>query len=281
MFKNYQEFYGRQGERGFKIEFGAFNPNHDRIKLIVSAILIPVGCTFFYFLQSGHKIAELKMAISNLENIQPLEIDNDHIPIRAGTDVSSRDTGSLINIPSLTSATNQDIIEENKTGNINDSENGERDLATVASAKNELLPGENLTELIGFLIINKASASDSATDNEHEESITGRSQTELAMLITNEYDDSTSQVKTQRVDSGMIGSKNNVSNLISNSQLMEKEPKIILSEKIIDLLESEIPSTDVTTDTGKYKRFANGHSNSKSTKRSFDVNKLELILGDI
>ena len=406
MFKNFHEHYESPEESRTGSELIVFNTKYDRIKLVLSAILIPIACSFFYFLLSGHKYAELETAFTNTE-ITQTQLTNENLIASADNTFQSADYSTVL------PATSPDDSNENNqkqptqgvdglTGFISADEdlqditkvdinaavaletqnipagtenNNSLDNNRAASFEmnvsdfSKLLPGRNLAELTEFLIPDSLSVSEIETG--HQLSFSGRGQAEIALLVktrdhSNElqstqnntlalsssgldteqdtliYDtfksesmtnDSIDQIDDQNLESKQlltkIVSKNdppvdantgkqtlssNIDNatLSSNpgtlrqlnrpgstdqttdsgliitdtvasnnndSKLQEDQARVIMVDKIIGLLKSEVISTNATADAGKHKRLTNRHS--RTSKKSYNINKLESILEDI
>ena len=397
MFKNFQEQFVSTQESQHAAEFRLFNPRQDRLKLIISAILIPVGCSVFYFLLSGHKYAELKSAIGDIESVQTSEsqvsqnsinhsvqatINNSQIQLTNTTkseDQTSPDDSNNVEDSSTSSLSMQPLISETQSkptlpavssalSDLDDAlikpETAEPTFETASLPAEEISPGRNLTELTELLIADDIF--ETHIDNAYQNSIPGRSQAEVAMLVT-QVNDSTLQndadedvAQTTAIDTSAPGESNatnlhesnnnqfvNITNYSKNSarklsslsseqdaneqddllvssvptsghshllpalnytdrvtrmasvmginnttsNTTDNEPaalehrqhqlqksKVILVDKIVGLLKSEVINPNATAYTGKHK-LMNRHSGT--IKKSFDIDKLESILEDI
>ena len=230
MFKNFQDHFERAQENGHHDrDFRIFNPKSDRIKLIISAILIPVGCSIFYFLISGHKYAELERAVGDITTTQTPVADE----IQSANSESITDSdNTIVKTPTLSpattthnqiqSASDDSTNIENATGSIqtalitqsetnisnSDDRNSENPMPNEQTANNLdsdklqsaktavghshtvlLQPGRILTELTELIVPGKRI--DSNIDYQY--SVAGRTQAEVVKLITSQNDTYKSQ----------------------------------------------------------------------------------------
>lgn len=315
MFNNYQHHYDKSIQRGLEIELAAFNPVNDRIKLIISAILIPVSCSFFYHIQAGHKITGPQRAVTEVDRIYSLNIDGDQITNRETTDKPTSDVELHGHTLSFKFSASQPGVDENNTGRLSNVETGETISASVGPAEKGFYPWQSITESAGFTTGNKAP--ESATYTQYYEPAKPRRPASINVKTVAQSNGThpsvlrtfdTAAIRYRQLDSQLIieTSKNNsfepdflpvynhreieksavntgefsaVQPQINRNKLLEEESGNNRAEKLNDLLESDITSTTETTDTGNQKRVAKRNSNP--AQNLLDVNKLESMLGDI